>query len=148
MACAGLLGQGLAMPLHLSRVAFACESIDDIARARDRFAVTLPDGRRAARLTSRRSPRRAAELAGGSLYWIIRHGFVARQPILGIGPLPGSEGAEILLEVALVPVVPRHRRSHQGWRYLAPEDAPPDLDAAPDGAPADLLRALADLGLG
>ncbi|MFN7177634.1 MAG: DUF1489 family protein, partial [Thermaurantiacus sp.] len=75
------------MPLHLSRVAFGSRSLEDIARFRDMFAVTMVDGRRAGRITSRRTPRRADELQGGSLYWIIAHTLVARQTILGVEPL-------------------------------------------------------------
>lgn len=136
------------MPLHLSRVAFACRSLDDIARLRDMHAVVRADGKRAGRITSRRTPRRAAELAGGSLYWIIAHTFVARQTILEVEPLPGGEGATIFLGMALVPVVPTRRRAHQGWRYLDESEAPPDLAPEAGALPADLLRELLALGLG
>jgi hypothetical protein len=53
------------MPLHLTRVAFGCKTLEDIARFRDMFALMLPEGRRAGRITSRRTPRRAEELVGG-----------------------------------------------------------------------------------
>jgi hypothetical protein len=42
------------------------------------------------------------------------------------------------------------RRAHQGWRYLADADAPPDLgsgDIRADALPARLVGELAKLGL-
>jgi hypothetical protein len=50
----------------------------------------------------------------------------------------------------LIPVSPRPRRAFQGWRYLDPADAPPDLAALPKGVkgmPEALQRELAALGL-
>lgn len=134
------------MPLHLTRVAFACRTLADIVAAADRFAIRLPDGRRVGRVTSARMPRRASELAGGSLYWIIAHSIVARQTILDIVPLPDRSGAEIRLSLDLVPVAPAPRRAHQGWRYLDDRNAPPDLDST-DPLPPALRRELASLGL-
>ena len=133
------------MPLHLSRVAFACRNLEDIASARDRFAITCVDGRRQGRITSRRTPRR--ELAGGSLYWIIAHHLVARQAILAILPEGAGPGCEIRLSLDLVPVVPTPFRSHQGWRYLDAGRAPRDLLPGEEALPPTLQRDLATLGL-
>jgi hypothetical protein len=135
------------MALHLTRVAFGCRSLEDIAHVRDMFALHLPGGGRAGRITTRRAPRRAHALAGGSLYWIIAHTLVARQRILGVEPATDADGVTILLGMELVPVVPTHRRAHQGWRYLEPADAPPDLRPGEAALPPALLRDLAALGL-
>jgi hypothetical protein len=79
-----------------------------------------------ARLTTRYLPKRAGEIApGGSLYWVYKHQLVARSEILP-------------------------KRAHQGWRYLADEDAPRDLadgEVAGDVMPGKLAGALARLGL-
>ncbi len=134
------------MPCHLTRVAFACRTLADLAAAAERFALTLASGERVGRITSARAPRRAGDLAGGSLYWIIAHTIVARQPILAIVALPDRPGAEIRLGLPVIPTVPVPRRAHQGWRYLEEGDAPPDLDPA-DPLPPTLRRELATLGL-
>jgi hypothetical protein len=44
----------------------------------------------------------------------------------------------------------RPKRAHQGWRYLAAADAPPDLDGDDDGLlalPSELSMKLAGLAL-
>ena len=44
-------------------------------------------------------------------------------------------------------VAPQPRRAFQGWRYLKPEDAPPDLTEAESAdLPPDLARQLRELG--
>ena len=55
-----------------------------------------------------------------------------------------------MLEPKLVLVEPRPYRAFQGWRYLAQNDAPRDLDRAAPGAknmPEALRRELRGLGL-
>jgi len=100
------------------------------------------------RLTTRYLPKRHAEMAGGSLYWIHQHAIVARSPILRFEQNDDGRWS-IVLENRLVLVEPRHKRAHQGWRYLAAQDAPPDLgDAAVGEAlPGRLVGKLAKLGL-
>jgi hypothetical protein len=47
-----------------------------------------------------------------------------------------------------VPVHPWPRRPHQGWRYLKPEDAPPDLREGDGGdMPPEMIAELRELGL-
>lgn len=131
--------------LGLTRVAFACQEIDDIARRQAAF--TLGDGAsRHVLLTSRRIPRR--NLAGGSLFWILKHTLVARQPILAVDEIGGAEGpiAAILLSPGIVRVAPRHYRAHQGWRYLNEADWPDDTGAG-EPLPPDLAAELAGLSL-
>jgi len=132
--------------LHLSKVAVGCPDIDSLAQRQADL-----HGPEAAVLT-RFSPKRADELIGGSLYWIIKHRLIARQTILSFAMVqtPWGEKCRIGLVPGPVPVVPVPRRAHQGWRYLAPEDAPADADqwqTDADALPGHMVRELQSLWL-
>lgn len=102
------------------------------------------------RLTTRYLPKRHAEMEGGSLYWILDHALVARSPILGFQQREDNGRWWIRLEPKLIPIEPRARRAHQGWRYLKEEDVPCDLGqgtTAGDMLPGSLVKQLAKLGL-
>jgi hypothetical protein len=95
-------------------------------------------------------PKRADELVGGSIYWIVKHRITARQAILGFEIRAEDRRTLIRLDPALVPVRAHPKRAHQGWRYLAAADAPPDLDGDDDGLmalPSRLSMKLAGLAL-
>lgn len=137
------------MPLHLTKVAFGCDSIDLLEQRLALKAAHLP-----AFLTTRYLPKRHAEIVvaageGGSLFWIVKHKLVGRSPILGFGEAEGGRVA-IHLEPRLILVAARPKRAHQGWRYLEGDDAPPDLGAAGAGVaemPPTLAGELAAMGL-
>lgn len=137
---------GRDMPqLHMSKVAFACASLDALA-ARQRSR--LQDG--IVPLVTRFMPKRADELIGGSLYWIIKHRLIARQTIIGFAVSTGDGRTIIRLDPQLIRVRTLPKRAHQGWRYLSIVDAPADLDGEPDGIdalPPALLGRLASLAL-
>ena len=104
--------------------------------------------------TTRMVPKRADEIvAGGSLYWVIRGQIMCRERILDIRPFVDKEGVgrcHFVLDCKPVLVEPRPYRAFQGWRYLAPKDAPRDLDRVAPGArdmPEAMRRELRDLGL-
>ena len=130
-----------AMPLHLTKIAFGCT---DIAELRAWLESRGPE----ARLTTRYLPKRHAELAGGSLYWIHGRALAGRSPLIGFAQKPDGKWW-IRLEPRLIALQPRARRAHQGWRYLEADDAPPDLgDATPgDAMPNHMVGELARLGL-
>jgi hypothetical protein len=99
-------------------------------------------------------PKRADEvLAGGSLYWVFKGQILARQRIVALEPREGADGitrCAIVMEDEIVRTRAAPRRPFQGWRYLAPEDAPPDLPKGRDGEddlPDELRLALAEIGL-
>jgi len=134
--------------LHLIKLCVGVESFEaleqHIARRMARQGETTH--------RTRQTPRQAdALLDGGSLYWVIKGMIQARQPILDLRAETDTEGrglCAIVLAPELVPVQPRPRRPFQGWRYLKPEDAPPDLAiGANDDIPPAMRAALAELAL-
>jgi hypothetical protein len=137
------------MPLHLTKVAYGCDSIDYLAERLALRAAHQPSF-----LTTRYLPKRHAEIvgegmAGGSLFWIVKHQLVGRSPILSFGEAEGGKTA-IYLEPRLILVQARPKRAHQGWRYLEGKDAPPDLGEAGAGIadlPPALVGELAAMGL-
>ena len=130
------------MPLHLTKIAYGCPSL---AYLEERLAARGAE----AVLTTRNRPRRDAELAGGSLYWIIAHKIVARSPIIRLDTLEDKRTG-IIIEPRTILVETRPRRAHQGWRYLEDADAPPDfaaLGGEGDPMPPELRDELMALGL-
>ena len=138
--------QPLPTRLHMTKVAYGAQSLDEV------HSWFADGGRRGGedvvRLTTRYLPKRHAEMIGGSLFWILKHQLVARSEILGFEEAEGGR-THILISGRLIDVVPKPKRAHQGWRYLADEDAPRDLAAGEDGdvMPGHLASELAKLGL-
>ena len=134
-----------AMPLHMTKIAFRSESPATLRRWLESHA-----GAGEARLTTRYMPKRYANMAGGSLYWIHAGAIAGRSPLLGF--MENGQGKHwIRLAPLLIPVRAVPRRAHQGWRYLEDTDAPPDLgDVEADGRdtmPTRMLGELTKLGL-
>jgi hypothetical protein len=129
--------------LHISKVAVGCTGFEALRKRQESRAL---DG--VVPIVTRFKPRRADELVGGSIFWIVKHRLVARQAILGFAE--SGEGRTIIrLDPALVPVKAWPKRAHQGWRYLTPADAPEDLGSG-DGIaelPLALAGKLAELAL-
>ena len=127
------------MTLHLTKVAVGCRDIETLAQMQAaRF------GAEAASLT-RFMPKRADELIGGSLFWIIAHRLVARQTIVSLAMVTTEWGPKcrIVLAPGPVAVVATPKRAHQGWRYLAAADAPPDAGLHEgDDLPIGMVRDL------
>ena len=100
---------------------------------------------------TRMMPRRAAEMEGkSSIYWVIAGQVMCRQPILRLARYTNAEGidyCDIIMAPDLVRTVPYPKRPFQGWRYLRPEDAPPDLGANENAESLALAADLAKLGL-
>ncbi len=131
--------------LHITRVAFGCSDFDDLRARMDLRA----EGGNEVRVSTRYKPRRADELIGGSIFWISKHKLGLRQRILGFDE-DESGHCVIRLDAQLVAVLPVTRRAHQGWRYLAAADAPPDVaegEGNEDRIPPGLEAELATLGL-
>ena len=128
------------MPLHLTKVAYGAQSLEDL---HGWFSTRGEE----ALLTTRYLPKRHAEITqGGSLFWIYKHQLVARSPILRFAEAEGGK-THIVISTALIDVHPVPCRAHQGWRYFDHSNAPADLasgevvgDVLPGGLASDLAR--------
>ncbi len=136
------------MPLHLIKLAVGIDDIEHLRRVRAARAAE----RRGGWVYTRNHPRRTTEvLAGGSIYWVIRGQIRVRQLVTGFRNERDENGRRYcLIEVDpnLVSTLSRSCRPFQGWRYLAPEAAPPDratADVLP--LPDHMLAELRALGL-
>ena len=144
------------MPLHLVKLSVGATSIKDLRgwiaeRVKQAKAKGLPP--RHIHVT-RMSPKRVDELLdGGSIYWVIKGEITARERILGIEPFRDKDGigrCRLVMEPKLIAVAPRPMRPFQGWRYLDPKSAPPDLGKAAASVaamPEPMRRELRELGL-
>ncbi|QUM74084.1 DUF1489 family protein [Sphingopyxis granuli] len=129
--------------LHMTRVAVGCPDYPSLAA---RIAAWDEGGE--VRFTTRMRPKRADELIGGKLHFIIRHTLVGRVEILRFEDRTDGR-LDIVCVAKLERVHPQPKRAHQGWRYLADADAPA---SAEDGSgvadlPPHLYRELAQLSL-
>ncbi len=136
------------MPLHMIKLCVGCDTVEDlIAWRQAEFDANEPWI-----LRTRQTPKRAAELIdGGSLYRVYRGFVLSRQRILAVDTVGEGVNArcEMTLDPRVVLTAPAPRRAFQGWRYLQPTEAPPDLEPAnPTGEPipTTLARQLRELG--
>lgn len=129
--------------LHLTKVAFACRDFEALEERIARRAVAGE-----IRIATRMRPKRADELIGGNLYWIVKHRLVGCLEILRFEDRADGR-IDIVCAAALTRVAPALRRAHQGWRYLEDADAPTaDDDGTGIGElPAQLYGRLAELAL-
>lgn len=114
------------MTLHLIKLCVGCDSVDELLSwRRANFRADEPWI-----LRTRQTPRRTDELLdGGSLFRVYKGQVLSRQAILAIETVGAGVAArcQVTLGAAVVRTRPAPRRAFQGWRYLDPKDAPPDL---------------------
>jgi hypothetical protein len=133
------------MALHMIKLCVGADTIEDLLE----WQATREPGDRWI-MRTRQTPKRAAELLdGGSLYRVFKGIILCRQRILAVDTI--GEGVTARCEVTVDPevirVAPTPRRAFQGWRYLQPGDAPPDLSMEAFGdAPPELARQLREIG--
>ena len=138
------------MPLHLIKLSVGTEDLDHQRRWQAR---RLAETGRVFHGTRMMPRRREALLDGGSIYWVIKGLVTARQRLRAIERVADSEGRPmtlLILDPDLVETLPTPHRPFQGWRYLAAEDAPPDLRDGAEGSaemPLEMVTALRQLGL-
>ncbi|WP_315703263.1 MULTISPECIES: DUF1489 domain-containing protein [unclassified Bradyrhizobium] len=145
------------MSLHLIKLAVGCESVNELKEwIAERMQAARKKGLPEHHVhVTRMTPKRIEEiLAGGSLYWVIRGEIAARERIIAVEPFRDRDGigrCRLVMQPKVISVSPRPMRPFQGWRYLKPDDAPPDLGKASADSvaamPEPMRRELRDLGL-
>lgn len=140
------------MALHLIKLSVGTATVEDLAAWHASARAQGSDG--LACHVTRMWPRRAEEiLDGGSIYWVIQGLVQCRQRILRLDEVIGGDGIRrcaIVLDAPLIRTTTARKRPFQGWRYLVPGDAPPDLAHSrqtEDSLPPELSTALADIGV-
>jgi hypothetical protein len=133
--------------LHLTKLAVGVRDIEQLRGFQTARAERNPPLRH----RTRSFPRRHQEVIdGGSMYWVINGCTLVRQRIVDIIEDRRDDGSActgLILDPVLVPLAGRPTKPFQGWRYLLPDAAPPDLAVGPralgeDDLPPALQRAL------
>ncbi len=138
--------------VNILKLCVGADSVEDLLDWQHAQRARWPAG--CAIHVTRMWPKRQAEVtAGGSLYWVIKGVVLARQRIVRMEEVAGSDGIRrcaLVLDAEVIRTEGAPRRPFQGWRYLDPAESPRDLpkgrdreEALPDG----LARALAEIGL-
>ncbi len=149
----GFMGDALlATHLNLIKLSVGSESVESLSHWQRSAAAKGGDG--FPRHLTRMWPRRETEiLNGGSIYWVIGGTISCRQKILRFDEVIGGDGIRrcaIVLDPNLVRLIPVPKRPFQGWRYLRPEDSPPDIelgDNEQESLPSELDIALTEIGV-
>jgi hypothetical protein len=115
--------------LHLTKLAVGVRDADHLRELQaERARQQAP-----LRHRTRNFPRRRAEVVdGGSIYWVIAGTMMARQRIVDIIEDRRDDNTpctSLILDPEVVTLVGRPTRPFQGWRYLDPDGAPPDMRA-------------------
>ena len=137
------------MTVHLLKLAVGIEDVSELRAAqRERKKE-----RGFYCFYTRNMPRREEEiLDDGSIYWVIKGFIQVRQRIRGFVPIVNRRGRPavlVKLEAKLTLTEYQPRRAFQGWRYLAPGEAPRDRPKGQRSGemPAAMARELRELGL-
>jgi hypothetical protein len=128
--------------LHLTKLAVGVRDTDHLRELQAERMRDHPPLRH----RTRNFPRRHTEVVdGGSMYWVIAGTMMARQRIVDIIEDQRDDltpCTSLILDPEIVPLAGRPTRPFQGWRYLEPDDAPPDLRALGAILGLDTLPAL------
>ncbi|MBN2630266.1 MAG: DUF1489 domain-containing protein [Rhodobacteraceae bacterium] len=138
--------------VHILKLCVGADSVEDLLNWQESQRARWPKGR--AVHVTRMWPKRSDEvLNGGSLYWVIKGVILARQRIVGLEQVDGGDGISrcaLVLDAEVTRTQAAPRRPFQGWRYLDPKDAPPDLMRGrehEEALPPGLAEAMAEFGL-
>ncbi|KAE9626457.1 DUF1489 family protein [Parasedimentitalea maritima] len=138
--------------INLIKLSVGSESVETLTAWQEMRRAQSPDD--LPRHVTRMWPKREVEIvAGGSIYWVIKGAIQCRQRILRFDEVIGEDGIRrcaFVLDPEIHRTQSALRRPFQGWRYLKPEDSPPDLRegvSAEDSLPPELNQALAEIGV-
>lgn len=113
--------------LHMLKLSVGSKDVAQLGAWQAERALTHPPLRHRTRM----APKRRAEiLDGGSIYWVVAGFLQVRQRIIDIIDDQMDDNtpcAGLVLDPELVMVEARATRPFQGWRYLEPDAAPPDV---------------------
>ena len=142
--------------INLIKLVVGVNSLEELAE-RQKLPVNQrmhpPSGAMLPIVHTRTFPKQAeALLQGGSLYRVIAGLIMCRQRLVDIQTeirADGTTGTLLFLDPTLIRVEARALRPFQGWRYLRPADAPPDLNNGTERGtlPPSLQKELTLLGL-
>ena len=145
-------GESVDKTVNLIKLSVGSDSFDDLVAWQSTKRAQTADGY--PRHVTRMWPKREAEiLNGGSIFWVVKGVLTCRQRILRLDEVIGQDGIRrcaIVSDPELIRVQSALKRPFQGWRYLKPEDSPPDLPkgrASEEPLPVELNRALAEIGV-
>jgi len=138
--------------VNLIKLSVGSENVETLTAWQETRRAQSSDG--LARHVTRMWPKREPEIiAGGSIYWVIKGSIQCRQRILRFDEVIGEDGIRrcaFVLDSEIHRTQSALRRPFQGWRYLKPEDSPPDLregQSQQDTLPPELNQALAEIGV-
>jgi hypothetical protein len=139
---------------HLIKLTVGCSSVHDLHRWQNRVQF-WHNGQPAGVVNTRYMPKRAEEIlqSGGSIYRVINNCILCRQPIIDFTLYDSGEAGtkcQIIVSPEIIITQPMPKKAFQGWRYLKPEDAPPDVGLYEEGTklpPAQMQQELQALGL-
>lgn len=140
------------MTVNLIKLSVGSDSVESMEAWQASRPAQGPDG--LPRHITRMWPKREAELLdGGSIYWVFKGAIQCRQKILRLDEVIGADGIRrcaIVLDPQVHRTQQAPRRPFQGWRYLKPDDSPPDIPKgreAEEPLPAELAGKLAEIGI-
>jgi hypothetical protein len=117
--------------LHITKLAVGVRDIEHLRELQVERSMRNPPLRH----RTRSFPRRHQEVVdGGSMYWVINGSMLVRQRIVDIIEDQRDNGTActgLVLHPKLIPLAGRPTKPFQGWRYLRPDEAPPDLALGP-----------------
>lgn len=138
--------------VNILKLSVGTETIDDLVAWQTTKRAQTPEG--LPRHVTRMWPKREPELTnGGSIFWVIKGVIQCRQRIVRLDEYIGQDGIRrcaIVMDPQIIRVQGSLKRPFQGWRYLAPADAPADLPQGrehEEPLPTELNRALAEIGI-